>query len=214
MKDAPCQAFYLKVQFTVGYYFVRFMHGFEVHGYENLPKGGAMLALFHGPAIPTDLFFMMCLSYLRDERLLGSSTEKSFFENPFLKQFWKLLGCSSGRQEFLEDLKNGHLRGVAPGGGHEAMFSKNYKLVWRSRSGFAKIAKEAGVPVVPMFTRNIQHGLLQLEFLRSETVQRWYDSTRFPIVLPTFYLPVKMTTYLGKPLLCGPDEEPEAFALR
>ncbi|XP_028966755.1 transmembrane protein 68-like, partial [Galendromus occidentalis] len=212
-KDA--QAFYLKVHFSVVYYvFFRFMHGCEVHGYENLPKGGAMLAVFHGPAIPPDAPFMMSLSYLRDGRLLGCFIDKSFFENPFLEHFFKLVGCSSGRQEFLEDLKNGHLRGVAPGGGDEAMFSKNYKLEWKSRSGFAKIAKEAGVPVVPMFTRNIQHGTLQLEFLRSETVQRWYESTKFPIILPKVYLPVKMKTCLGEPLLCGPDDQPEAFALR
>ncbi|XP_003744150.1 transmembrane protein 68-like [Galendromus occidentalis] len=94
------------------------------------------------------------------------------------------------------------------------MFSKNYKVEWQSRCGFARVAKETGVPIVPMFTANIQHSMPLYEFNKSETVKKWYAATRIPLSIPMAYFPVKLRTYLGKPMYCEPDEEPESFALR
>ncbi|XP_003744149.1 transmembrane protein 68 [Galendromus occidentalis] len=94
------------------------------------------------------------------------------------------------------------------------MFSEDYKLEWGSRCGFAKVAKEAGVPVIPMFTTNLQHSMPLFGFNKSATMKKWYASTRFPLSIPKAYFPVKMRTYLGEPLYCDTDEEPEVFALR
>ena len=61
-------------------------------------------------------------------------------------------------------LKKGHLIGVAPGGGYEAQLgTPDYKVMWKSRAGFAAIAFEAGVPIIPIFTENIREAFVNMQ---------------------------------------------------
>ncbi|KAH0617706.1 hypothetical protein JD844_016204, partial [Phrynosoma platyrhinos] len=75
-----------------------------------------------------------------------------------LTPFFQLCGCIPGdRAKSLEILKKGQLLGIAPGGVREALFSDQYyKVIWGNRTGFAQVALEAKVPIIPMFTRNIR----------------------------------------------------------
>ncbi|XP_003740491.1 transmembrane protein 68-like, partial [Galendromus occidentalis] len=125
-----------------------------------------------------------------------------------------LFDLTSDRQSFEDSLRNGGLSLVAPGGAYESVFSKNYELEWQSRYGFARVAKATGVPVIPMFTTNLQHAMPLAEFVKSDAMKKWYAITKRPLILPKTYLPVKMRTFLGEPLHCGPDEEPAMFAQR
>lgn len=81
-------------------------------------------------------------------------------------------------------LKKGHLIGVAPGGGFEAQLGTNdYKasknifvhfllklydllfdgqVLWKSRQGFAAVAYEAQVPIIPIFTENIREAFVNM----------------------------------------------------
>ena len=70
----------------------------------------------------------------------------------------KTFGATAGgREDVIKLLKDGHLVGVAPGGGYEAQLAtKDYPVMWKQRKGFAVVAKEAGVPIIPMFTENIR----------------------------------------------------------
>jgi hypothetical protein len=46
----------------------------------------------------------------------------------------------------ITELKEGHILAISPGGVREALFSDhNYKLVWGTRVGFARVAVEAKV---------------------------------------------------------------------
>ena len=80
------------------------------------------------------------------------------------------------------DLTQGNLLGLAPGGVYEAQFSDHhYKVEWKNRVGFAKIALKAKVPVIPIFTRNVR------EAFRSVSTVRWlwmrlYNRLKFPCV--------------------------------
>ena len=93
---------------------------------------------------------------------------------------------------------NGLILGVAPGGGLEAQCgTPTYKLLWKKRCGFAKVALEAGVPIIPVFTENCRESVVNFQtgmwFWRA-----FYDWTRIPITPMYGGFPVSMTTHIGK----------------
>ena len=89
---------------------------------------------------------------------LISVADHFMFKIPGLGTILKLLRITPGTVESCaKDLREGNLLGIAPGGVYESQFSDhNYKVLWKSRVGFAKIALKAEAPVVPMFTRNVR----------------------------------------------------------
>nr|XP_016851151.1 PREDICTED: transmembrane protein 68 isoform X3 [Anolis carolinensis] len=110
----------------------------------------------------------------------------------------------SSREECLNILKNGHLLGISPGGVREALFSdESYKLVWHKRKGFAHLALDAKVPIIPMYTQNVREGF---RVFGRTTLARWvYEHSRLPILPPYGGLPVKFRTYIGEPIPYDPN---------
>ena len=87
---------------------------------------------------------------------------------------------------------------MAPGGGLEAQCgSQNYELNWKKRSGFAKVAHEAGVPIIPVFTENCRETIVNLQ-----TGLKWwrflFDWTKIPLTPLYGGFPVQMVTHIGK----------------
>nr|XP_028594371.1 transmembrane protein 68-like [Podarcis muralis] len=107
------------------------------------------------------------------------------------------------KAECVEILKKGHLLGIAPGGGREANFSYDYNIMWGNSTGFARVALEAKVPVIPMFTQNVCETYRNIGKSR---LTRWlYEKTRL-LYLPIYGgLPVKLTTYIGEPIPYDPN---------
>ena len=61
-------------------------------------------------------------------------------------------------------LRKGHLLGIAPGGGYEAQLGNpDYRVMWKQRSGFAAVAFEANVPIIPVFTENIREAFVNMQ---------------------------------------------------
>jgi len=53
-------------------------------------------------------------------------------------------------------LKEGNMLAIAPGGVYEAQFGdSNYKLLWKNRVGFAKVALDAKVVHFSIYTHNM-----------------------------------------------------------
>ena len=50
-----------------------------------------------------------------------------------------------GQANCLAALKQGNVLAISPGGVREAFFGQGYRLVWKDRVGFAKVAVEAKV---------------------------------------------------------------------
>nr|XP_034958037.1 transmembrane protein 68-like [Zootoca vivipara] len=93
--------------------------------------------------------------------------------------------------------------GISPGGGREANFSNDYSLMWGKRTGFAQIALEAKVPIIPIFTQNVCEAYRNIGKTR---LTRWlYEKTRF-LYLPLYGpFPVKLRTYIGEPIPYDPN---------
>ena len=92
--------------------------------------------------------------------------DKSLIMMPGAETLLRTFGAMpGGREEVIKLLKEGHLVGVAPGGGYEAQLATNtdYPVMWKQRKGFAVVAKEANVPIIPMFTENIREAYVNME---------------------------------------------------
>ena len=140
-----------------------------------------------------------------------------------LKTLLEAFEVTPGSQDICVSLLNeGHILAISPGGVREALFSDhNYDLIWGSRLGFAKVAVDAKVPVIPMFTQNSREAMRSVPFFRG-TFNRFfpsmflefvdivfsfkgffkkvYEKTKLPLVPIYGMFPVKLRTYIGKPI--------------
>ncbi|KAI4468283.1 transmembrane protein 68 [Holotrichia oblita] len=105
-------------------------------------------------------------------------------------------------------LKEGNLLAIAPGGVYESQFSHNYNLMWKKRLGFAKVALEAKVPIIPMFTENVREAFRTVSIGRKFFL-KLYALTKFPFTPIYGGFPVKMITHIGKPINYDPSLTPE-----
>uniref|UniRef100_A0A8C8S604 Phospholipid/glycerol acyltransferase domain-containing protein n=1 Tax=Pelusios castaneus TaxID=367368 RepID=A0A8C8S604_9SAUR len=179
-------------------------HGYEVHGMEKIPEGPGLLVYYHGP-LPVDYGFFICNLYLQTGRFSYSTIDHFLFKYPGIQLFLKLFNAvHCGRDETIEILKNGNLLGVAPGGAREAFCGdENYNLMWYNRKGFAQVAIDAKVPIIPLFTQNIREGYRALGRIR---LFRWfYERTRMLLIPEYGGFPVKLRTYVGDPIPYDPN---------
>ncbi|XP_062986803.1 DGAT1/2-independent enzyme synthesizing storage lipids-like [Elgaria multicarinata webbii] len=189
----------------------KILHGYEVCGIENLPKGPALLVYYHG-SIPIDYYLFVLRIYRITGRFPYSVIHKCMSLLPGLKLYIKISRCGHPtREECVEILKKGHLLGVAPGGLRERNYGdKNYKVLWGKRKGFAQVAIDAKVPIIPLFTQNIQEAYRSYGNIAP---MRWlYERTR-SIAFPTYGLfPVKLRTHIGQPIPYDPNLSAEEVA--
>ncbi|XP_072855037.2 DGAT1/2-independent enzyme synthesizing storage lipids [Pogona vitticeps] len=186
-------------------------HGYEVHGMDKLPQGPGLLVFYHG-AFPLDYQYFVSRLYLQTGRFCRTVVDYHFSKIPGIKLFYNVQGLThDGRLECVEILKKGYLLGVLPGGAREALFSdQSYGLLWGRRTGFAHVAKDAKVPVIPIFTKNLREGYRTLGKIWP---LKWlYESTRWPIVPVYGGFPVKFCTYVGDPIPYDPNITAEELA--
>ncbi|NXS02344.1 TMM68 protein, partial [Oxylabes madagascariensis] len=184
--------------------YARIWHGYELHGVENLPEGPGILVYYHG-AIPIDYLYFLSRLFLWKKRLCLSVADHFVFRLPGLKLLLAVTGVIPGtREECLVALKNGYLVSISPGGVREALFSdESYQLMWGNRKGFAQVALEAKVPIIPMYTQNVREGYRM--FKERRFFRQLYENTRLPFTPPYGGLPVKFRTYIGKPIPYDPN---------
>lgn len=185
-------------------------HGYELRGLEHLPaEGGAMLVYYHG-AIPVDYYYLVAKILLIKEVMVHSVVDKFLFKVPGIKLVLKVFHCTPGTVDLCaEQLAEGKILGVSPGGVYEAQFGdNNYRLLWKERLGFARAALKAGVPVLPVFTENIREAFRVLPC--GHRFYHWlYQRTRLPL-RPCFGgFPVRLRTHIGPPIYPQPGMTPE-----
>lgn len=94
----------------------------------------------------------------------------------------------------------------------EALFATlKYETVWNQRAGFARVAKESGVVIIPVFTRNIRQ-MFYIPEVFQRLLRPLYERIRIPVVPLFGGFPVKLVTYVGKPIPCDLVETAEELA--
>ncbi|KAM9718473.1 DGAT1/2-independent enzyme synthesizing storage lipids [Menidia menidia] len=179
--------------------------GYEIHGMEKIPdKGPALIVYYHG-AIPIDYYYFLANVIIQKGRTCHSVADHFLFKIPGFKLLLEVFSVIHGpQQECVRALRNGHLLGISPGGVREALFSdETYPLLWGKRRGFAQVAIDSQVPVIPMFTQNVREGFRSLGTLR---LFRWlYERFRLPVAPVYGGFPVKFRTFLGDPIPYDPN---------
>ena len=191
---------------------VAYLYKYKVVGDHVIPRTGpAIVTVYHG-YIPLDMYFFQehALRNIRKDAMV--MVADFVFNIPLLGYIIELGGgVRANPVDALAHLKRGGLLIVAPGGVREAMTPtvKDYFVGWGGRSGFAKLARDANAPIIPMFTRNIREVFLVLG--GDNAIVKWlYNKTKLPFTffLGPFLLP--LTSLFGSKI--GPFDASTSIA--
>ncbi|KAJ6662093.1 hypothetical protein lerEdw1_012558 [Lerista edwardsae] len=184
--------------------FARFWHGYELYGTENLPNGPGLIIFYHG-ALPVDYMYFLARYFILKQRSCFVVADYFVIKCPGLKTFGAVM-CLLPRKKkpCVNALKDGNLVAISPGGTREALFSdESCQLIWHKRKGFAEVALDAKVPIIPMYTQNIREGYRILG--NSAIARKLYERFRFPVLPAYGGFPVKLRTYIGEPIPYDPN---------
>ncbi|WP_228783736.1 lysophospholipid acyltransferase family protein [Nocardia cyriacigeorgica] len=124
------------------------------YGLENIPAEGPVLLVGnHNLLGGIDAPLLLPEVLRRRGRLIRGLAENVLIAVPGVRHLLHHYGSVRGtRQNCLALLERGEAVMVFPGGGREAVRRKNekYHLKWEGRTGFARMAIEAGAPIVPI----------------------------------------------------------------
>lgn len=184
-------------------------HGYEIHGIENLPINGPALLIYYHGAMPIDIYYFLAKVCLSRNRVVHTVADYFLFKIPGFSILADCMKVIPGTiQSCSKILKEGNYLAIAPGGVYEAQFSINYSLMWKKRLGFAKVAIESKVPVIPVFSENLKEAFRTVSIGR-RLFLKLYAWTKFPFAPLYGGFPVKMITHIGKPIYYDPNLTPE-----
>ena len=128
------------------------LHPVRLEGTEHLPPGPALLVGNHGLlGYETLAFFDALLE--RTGRLPLGLADRWFFRVPGLRDVLVRAGGMLGTADNARHaLSRGHWVVAYPGGAREVLKRDNgskYRLRWENSRGFARLATELGIPVIP-----------------------------------------------------------------
>jgi hypothetical protein len=109
------------------------IHGYEVHGLQNIPKEGPALIIFYHTALPYDMNLLEATSFLHRRRIVHVITERALFKIPGFTLMLNVLKAFPGNEtECTQKLLDGTVVAISPGGTREAIFSSpdTYNIIW------------------------------------------------------------------------------------
>ena len=124
----------------------------KVYGIENLPDDGALLVGNHTIYGLLDLPFMMAEIWKRRRLWVRGLGEHAHYRIPLWRDLLKAGGMVRGTRDNVRALmRERQTVLVFPGGAREVnkRRGEKYRLIWKERIGFARLAIEHGYPIVP-----------------------------------------------------------------
>jgi 1-acyl-sn-glycerol-3-phosphate acyltransferase len=189
-------------------------HRASIQDVERVPDSGpAILVSNHGRLV-FDAFILIRLILRARRRLARVMADHMWFRLPFTGRIFRSAGAVDGtRANAAHLLGQGELVLTYPGGVPEVLngrFGREH-IEWDGRRGFARVAIEAGVPVLPVASIGVNSGLIFLSsgrLLGSLLYQHLlrlgptYATYRNPLALGLFPLPLPLSMAVALPLPC------------
>lgn len=164
----------------------RLLHGYfraRIHGLDRLPDGPFLAVGNHSGAglVPDTLVWLATYhSANRPTPLLTLAHDQMFdsFPAPLARWVARCGAIRASRALTLEALRRGYAVQVYPGGDHDACrrFRDRNKLVFAGRTGYVDIARQAGVPIVPVASVGGHETLIILR--EGKRIARWLGVDR------------------------------------
>lgn len=220
-----------------GVAFVRRYHRLDVDGESTVPDRPAILVANHGFGGVFDLNVLAisaALDALRVDRPVTVMTHQIAWTLKVGKLVEAFGGRPASRGAALDALRRGHHVLVFPGGEYDAFkpFGDRHAVVFGGRTGFARLAHEAQVPIVPIVTCGAGESLLVLSdgrrlarLLRLDSSVRvkalpvsvsvpWGLNVGAVGLLPYLPLPAKLSTRVLAPMEARDGETTDQLAAR
>ncbi|XP_065332817.1 DGAT1/2-independent enzyme synthesizing storage lipids [Cloeon dipterum] len=185
-------------------------HGYEIEGLDNLPVDSPALIVYYHGAIPIDIYYFVAKTLILKNRLIHTVADNFLFNIPGWPIIAEALKVIPGTvQTCTSILRENNMLAIAPGGVYEAQFGDAfYHVLWRKRLGFAKVALDAKVPIIPIFTQNLREAFRSVSWGRKYWL-KIYQWCKLPIVPIYGGFPVKLKTVVGKPIEYDQTLSPE-----
>lgn len=191
-------------------------HRASLEGLEHLPKGAALLVGNHGIyGLETPPFFY--LLHAHTGRFAIGLADKTLFGVTPIRQLLRRIGGVPGtRENALALLRAKQLVVCYPGGSRETFKAPTdaYRLRWERTTGFAQLALDAGVPIVPFAGAGIDDTYLNYgapAFLRAR-LGRY--APPLGLGLGPLPMPVRLRFRLGAPITACAGEQAGELKLR
>ena len=186
---------------------IRAYFRYEVVGLEHVPaEGRAVLVSNHG-ILPVDGLLLNYAIKQALGRWPRGLTDRRIFQIPVLRQFFMDLGIVLANPKTGRALlEREEIVYIMPGGAKEAFKPSRdrYRLMWKRRKGFVRLAMLTGAPIVPAVCIGIDE-TYHVFFEGYQLSERLFGKEAFlPVSLPVglgpLPMPVKLTHYVGRPL--------------
>lgn len=182
---------------------------YEVHGIEHIPRDGRAIIVSNHGLLPVDGWFLSYEIKRHRGRWPRGLTDWRIYQLPLLRQLFMDMGTVVGSHDNGDRLlQREDLLFIMPGGSKEAWKSSKYRyrLLWKGRTGFIKLALRNRTPIIP--SANVgTDDTYRVFFDGYSTAYKLFGSKRalFPVSVPIglgpLPLPVKMTQYVGEPIV-------------
>jgi 1-acyl-sn-glycerol-3-phosphate acyltransferase len=189
-------------------------HRASIQGVERIPESGAAMIVSNHGRLVFDAFILIRLILRARGRLARVMADHMWFRTPLVDRIFQLVGAVDGtRDNAARLLSQGELVLTYPGGVPEILNGRFgcEHIDWDGRSGFARVAIGAGVPVVPVVGVGVNSGLVfvssgrllgRLLFQSILRLGPTYAAYRNPLALGIIPVPLPLSLAVAFPLPC------------
>ena len=185
----------------------------RLHGAEHLPRSGGALLVGNHAYLGTDAWVLSALLISQCNVVTRFLGDRNLWRIPVVNRVLTSFGAIAGKpDDAVSLLEAGEIVTVYPGGVDDSfkLSSEAYKLQWGKRSGFARVAMRARVPIIPVAATGVDE-LYQLDRRESFFGRSFGGSSRYDMPIPKSLSPrrVPLDYYLLEAIDTHGDPENE-----